>query len=239
MNVIGDLERLVATSLYPLRVPIAIVLILGIGALLILARRRGWFAASRRHPRRFAAASAIVLVVGLPAAWYLGSPLFIRTTLIEPAPVAIAPLTTTPPTAPAAMPTLSASPTDAPPAPTSLATPGPTPFAARVVAAGSFEGADEFHFGQGMASIIETGPGVFTLRFEAFSVRNGPDLYVYLSSARAGYADDALELGTLKATDGAFGYPLPDGLDPTEFESAVIWCKQFSVQFAVAPLEPA
>jgi hypothetical protein len=108
-----------------------------------------------------------------------------------------------------------------------------------VVAAGTFRGADEFHFGEGTASIIETGPGQFSLRFEAFSVRNGPDLYVYLSPDSAGYTEGALELGTLKATDGAFSYELPAGFDPSTFASAVIWCKQFAVQFAVAPFEPA
>ena len=46
----------------------------------------------------------------------------------------------------------------------------------------------------------------------------------------------ALELGKLKATDGAFGYELPPGTDPADFASAIIWCKQFSHLFAVAPL---
>ena len=54
-------------------------------------------------------------------------------------------------------------------------------------------------------------PGRFHLRLEDFSVRNGPDLYVYLSPATDGYADGARRVGKLKATDGAFGYDLPDG----------------------------
>ena len=70
-----------------------------------------------------------------------------------------------------------------------------------------------------------------------FSVRNGPDLYVYLSPDADDYDDGALELGKLKATDGAFGYDLPPGTDPADFASAIIWCKQFSHLFAVAPLE--
>jgi hypothetical protein len=104
---------------------------------------------------------------------------------------------------------------------------------------GTFRGADEFHFGEGTASIIEVEPGRFSLRFEDFSVRNGPDLFVYLSPDANGYADGALELGTLKATDGTFGYDLPPGSDPAAFASAVIWCKQFAVLFAVAALEAA
>jgi hypothetical protein len=244
MNVIGELERLFATSLYPLRVPIAIGLVLAAFGLAVIARRRGWFAAARRHPGRSAAVGIVALAIGLPTAWYLGSPLFIRTELIEPAPAALTESATPTPTPPAsgAVPAISA-----PPAAVSPVSPGPavaptaepTPFAQSVVAGGEFQGADDFHFGEGTASIIETGPGAFTLRFEEFSVRNGPDLYVYLSPDADGYANGAVELGTLKATDGAFGYELPEGLDPSEFASAVIWCKQFSVQFAVAALEAA
>lgn len=240
MNVIGDIERLFATSLYPWRVPIALVLALAFIGLVVLARRRGWFVAARRHPGRSAAVGVIVLAIGLPVAWYLGSPLFIRTELIEPAPAAAIESTApSPPPASADAPATSAVPIEAPASPSVAATPEPTPFAPTTVAIGTFHGADDFHFGEGSASIIETEPGSFTLRFEDFSVRNGPDLYVYLSPDAAGYADGAVELGTLKATDGAFGYQLPDGLDPSGFASAVIWCKQFAVQFAVARLDPA
>ncbi len=209
MNLIGDLERLFATGIYPLRVPIAVALVVAFGALVLLGRRRGWFAAARRHPGRTAGLTGVVLAVALPLGWYLASPLFIRTELIEPAPVAV--------TSPD----------------------GPSPATATTIAAGSFRGADDFHFGRGTASIIETSPGGYTLRFEDFSVRNGPDLYVYLSPLAEGYTEGALELGTLKATDGAFAYELPDGTDPDDFESALIWCKQFAVLFAVAPLAAA
>jgi hypothetical protein len=69
-------------------------------------------------------------------------------------------------------------------------------------------------------------------------VRNGPDLFVYLSPDAQGFGPGALELGTLKATDGAFNYVLPAGTDPGTFHSVVVWCKQFAVQFAHAPLSP-
>ncbi len=101
---------------------------------------------------------------------------------------------------------------------------------------GRFHGSDDFHFGRGTASIIEIEPGRYHLRLEDFSVRNGPDLYVYLSPSAKGYAKGALELGKLKATDGSFGYDLPPGADPHDFASAVIWCKQFAHLFATAPL---
>ena len=114
--------------------------------------------------------------------------------------------------------------------------PQPTPFAPRTIATGEFRGTDDFHFGRGTARIVETAAGSYTLRLADFSVRNGPDLYVYLSPAADDYDDEALELGKLKATDGSFGYELPPGTDPADFASAIIWCKQFSHLFAVAPL---
>ena len=108
----------------------------------------------------------------------------------------------------------------------------------RVTHSGEFTGADAFHFGSGRALLIETAPGAYTLRFEEFSVRNGPDLFVYLSPSAEGDADGSLNLGELKATDGAFNYDVPPGSDVSQFKSAIIWCRQFSVLFAVAPLSP-
>ncbi len=238
MNLIGDLERFAATNLYPLRIPIAIALVIGVIGLVAIARRRGWFAVARRHPGRAASLLVVALAIGLPVGWYLGSPLFIRTELIEPAPVGVAAAATVAPSmAPTPDPGMSEAPASAASAQaTAEPTPVPTPFVPIAVLGGTFHGADDFHFGEGTASIIETAPGRFTLRFESFSVRNGPDLFVYLSPDADGYADGSLELGTLKATDGAFGYELPEGTDPADFASAVIWCKQFAVLFAVAPL---
>ena len=237
MQIFGELERQFATSLYPLRIPIALGLVAVAVALVAMARRRGWFAAARRHPGRSGALAIVALAIGLPMAFYLASPLFIRTELIEPDTVAqVQPSATAPRPTPAAIPAPSAAPSATTASTTPPATTAPTPFAPATVASGSFKGADEFHFGKGKASVVQTAAGVYTLRFEGFSVRNGPDLYVYLSPAAAGYADGALELGKLKATDGTFGYVLPAGVDPATFGSAVIWCKQFAVQFAVASL---
>ena len=99
-----------------------------------------------------------------------------------------------------------------------------------------FAGADEFHFGEGTARLIETAPGRFTVRLEDFAVRNGPDLFVYLSPDPAGYADGAVELGRLKADRGNQNYEVPSGTDPSSVKSVVIWCKQFAVLFATAEL---
>jgi hypothetical protein len=229
MEWLGDLERAFAISLFPLRVPIAIGLVGALVALVIVARRRGWLAAARRHRSRTMALTVVALVVALPLGWYLGSPLFIRTSLVEPEP------SFTSSAAPSAPPSAAAPTTDPP-----SAVPTVVPTAAvptlRPERSGAFSGADEFHFGRGTARLIETAPGSWTVRFEDFSVRNGPDLYVYLSPDPDGYSKAATELGTLKATDGDFNYQVPAGVNVDGARSVVVWCKQFAVLFAVAPL---
>jgi len=39
-----------------------------------------------------------------------------------------------------------------------------------------------------------------------------------------------------KATDGPFNYEVPAGTDVSQFKSAIVWCRRFSVLFAAAPL---
>ena len=199
MNLIGDIERAVA-QLYPYRVPIAIALTATLALLVVIGRRRGWHRVIARHPRASAAVLALVVAIGAPLGWVLGSPLFIRTELVEDRPAGAS---------------------------------------GEVVLRGSIAGADEFHTGSGTASIVETADGGYVLRFDEFSVRNGPDLFVYLSPDPAGYTEEAIELGALKATDGAFDYAIPAGVDVAAMRSVVIWCRAFSVLFASAPLEAA
>ena len=56
--------------------------------------------------------------------------------------------------------------------------PDATDGASAVVLEGTFQGADEFHFGSGQARLVQSSPGRYVLRFEDFSVLNGPDLFV-------------------------------------------------------------
>ncbi len=108
---------------------------------------------------------------------------------------------------------------------------------ATLYAFGEWIGADDFHFARGDAFILETEPGVYILRVENFSVRNGPGLVVMLSPSPDDYEVEAIELGDLKATDGAFSYEIPPDVDINKFRSAIVWCKPFSVLFGYATLE--
>ncbi|HYN49044.1 MAG TPA: DM13 domain-containing protein [Candidatus Nanopelagicales bacterium] len=235
MPLLGDLERFAATVLYPLRFVLAAIAIGILVVLVVVAIRRGWVAAGRRHPVRTGVLVALALIVLAPAAWYVGSPLVIRTELQEPPPAAGGGGATDAPSASLPLAPSSASGSPQPSAPGSG--PGATAVATPVVRTGTFAGADEFHFGAGRATLTAAADGSSTLRFDNFSVRNGPDLYVYLSPDPSGYADGAIELARLRATDGSFNTPIPPGTDVSGVRSVVIWCREFAVLFAVATLD--
>lgn len=232
MELIGDIERLVATNVYPNRYLLATFgMAVAIG-LVMLARRWGWFGLARRHPVGTSTIALAVVVVLAPVTWYLASPLVISTSIVEAAPpraaAAAAP-------SPAEVGGGGSAPAPSRPAPAVLA--DPTAASLPVERRGSFAGADEFHFSSGSARLIPDDGGGWTLRLEDFAVRNGPDLFIYLSPKAKRYAKDALEVGRLKADRGAFNYRLPAGLDPSAYRSVVVWCKQFGVQFAHATLD--
>jgi hypothetical protein len=114
--------------------------------------------------------------------------------------------------------------------------PAPVEFTPRLVSSGPLSGADDFHFASGTALLIETEPGIYVLRLEEFSVRNGPDLFVYLAAGPDYLDDAAINLGALRATDGSINYDIPPGTDISQFQGVVIWCRAFAVFFGSAPL---
>lgn len=107
------------------------------------------------------------------------------------------------------------------------------------IASGQFRSLE--HAAHGRALVLELPNGDRFLRFEDFEVSNGPDLKVYLSAAPASSDDDAfdedfVDLGSLKGNIGDQNYVIPPGIDLAKYGSAVVWCRRFSVGFAVAPL---
>ena len=199
----------------------------------------------------------LALLVAVPVAWYLISPLFITRAVDEALPTArpaIVAAATQPPVTPTeAMPeasaTLAASAASATPEATAAATEAPsaTPGVTatpetQTLAQGEFY--DIVHEGEGQAVIIQLADGVRVLRFENFMVLNGPDLFVYLVPENpvpnaVGFDFMAFhDLGPLKGNVGAQNYELPADLDLSLYQSVVIWCRAFKVPFAAAPLAP-
>jgi hypothetical protein len=257
MSIFGAFEEFFSETVYPNRYPVGLALVIVLGVALYLGWRLRWHQVLWNHRYLTAAIGAPALVVVSLGGYYTLSPLWERSTLCEDNPLTANIDESTfegedcaPPVA-----VLDGG-TDGTPGggateePTSVTSEDPTPtpvagddgeddstFEPRIVRQGTWQGADEFHFAEGIAKLIETEPGRFIVRVEEFSVRNGPDLFVYLSTSPDGFGDGSLNLGELKATDGAFNYDIPEGTDLQQFASVVVWCKQFSVLFGTATLE--
>ncbi len=90
MEIFGDLERFFVDVIWPVRVPLAIALVVGMAVFVYIAWRRGWFAVARAHPRPVVVGLVLFFAIAGPLGWVLGSPLFIRTELVEETPVAVA-----------------------------------------------------------------------------------------------------------------------------------------------------
>jgi hypothetical protein len=79
-----------------------------------------------------------------------------------------------------------------------------------------------------------------TLRLEDLKTDNGPDVVVWLSAGDEGaYADDFVDLGSLKGNKGNQNYVIPDGTDLDRYDTVVIWCRRFTVGFGAAELSSA
>ena len=107
-----------------------------------------------------------------------------------------------------------------------------------LVLQGSFEGADDFHQGSGMAAIYQLADGSHVLRFDDFRVTNGPDLHVLLTTSPDGQmGDDYVDLGSLKGNIGSQNYEIPGDVDVSRYQSVIIYCVPFHVLFASAVLQ--
>lgn len=175
------------------------------------------------RPIRVAAIVGAIVLVAI--GWYLGSPLFIRTTANEALPTAVA----------TAAPTASGAATAAASAPVPPVEPTP-----RVVARGELQYVDPLHNGKGPVSLLQLSSGPL-VRFENVAITNAPDIHVYLSRETGGKWSEStsLYLGALKATNGSFNYDVPLTTDLAAYRSVVVWCRAFSVLITWADLQRA
>lgn len=108
-----------------------------------------------------------------------------------------------------------------------------------VVAQGAFRDADEFHRGEGVATVYQQGDRR-VLRFEDFSVTNGPDLHVLLVENPDATSHDEIgayvDLGSLTGNRGNQNYEIPADIDLSAYGGIMIYCMPFHVVFATAPL---
>ncbi len=179
-----------------------------------------------------------VLIVGIPVAWYLVSPLFVNKTVEEGFPTGQPPsvITVVPAEATAAMEEAMVEPAK------EMSEPMPAGDAAAMTILARGEFYDVAHEGQGQAAVYELADGSRILRLDNFEVLNGPELHVYLvpidpvPNTVGVEIAGSVDLGLLKGNVGSQNYDLPAGLDPSSFKSVVIWCRPFRVPFIAAPL---
>ncbi len=147
-----------------------------------------------------------ILVFLIPAVFYAVSPLFFNMTIDEEIPMAK----------------------------TDKETQNAEPVQPIALALGSFVGTgDGIHNAEGTAKILSLDNAQF-LRLEDFKATNGPDLHVYLATDEK--ATDYVDLGLLKANIGNQNYQIPEGTNLSKYDTALVWCKQFSVLFGHANL---
>ncbi len=97
---------------------------------------------------------------------------------------------------------------------------------------GEFEGLAG-HKAEGIAKIIQANDMTF-LRFENFEVTNGPDLRVYITPE--GDVHQGIQLEKLKGSKGDQNYLL-ENIDLGVYDTVVIYCQPFGVYFGQASLE--
>ncbi len=184
--------------------------------------------------RRLLMGGGLLTIPAIALAWWLGSPLFLDTTVDETFPTA--PPITTESTSGQNAETESSQATDP-----DVAADGEAATPTELFT-GAFVDADATHRGSGSATIFELEDGSRVLRFEQFEVTNGPDLHVLLVPtgetvdpdllAEVGYED----LGKLKGNVGNQNYVVPESFDPGGTWTVVVYCEPFHVVFSTAQL---
>lgn len=111
------------------------------------------------------------------------------------------------------------------------------------VGRGSFYNIDQT--GRGEVVIYRLPDGRHALRLDDFFVSPNVDLEIRLSSQPRPQTTEEFDVAasayvaTLEATTGSMNFAVPDDIDPTNYESVVIWCPPVSNAYAAASLSDA
>lgn len=153
----------------------------------------------------------IAVLIILPVAWYLISPIWRVEVRDEASPLV-------------------------PPVEDALGGTEPEPEAARqsarLIAGGPFK--PRAHDVAGRALLIEAPSGRM-LRFEDFETINGPNLHIYLASSFDN--EDYVDLGAIRATKGSVNYEVPASVDTAKYSKVLVWCVPFGILFSYAELQ--
>ena len=112
------------------------------------------------------------------------------------------------------------------------------------VASGTFQQINAVRWGQGTVNIYQDATNALTMRFDGFSMLNGPDLHVYLSAAdapktSADMSANGVDQARCRRAESSYGsqnYPLTDVTDLTQYRSVVIYSPSLDLIYTYAPL---
>lgn len=105
------------------------------------------------------------------------------------------------------------------------------------VASGSFVTAE--HETTGTARVVSEDGTSYVVFDEQFQTDPGPDLFILLHRSQTPQSYEESEfvnLGELQQTRGTQRYEIPGDVNPQDYASVVVWCRQFNVTFGYAPL---
>jgi hypothetical protein len=114
---------------------------------------------------------------------------------------------------------------------------------AAAISAGSFYGIDQKSVGR--VTIYRLASGHYALRLTNFYVSPNVDLQLRFDPLRAPHstkqymATRSVFVAPLNVTAGSLNFLVPQGVDPTQYKSLVIWCPLIVSAYAAASLSPA
>ena len=92
---------------------------------------------------------------------------------------------------------------------------------------------------EGSVKIVEENGTRYLELSEDFRTGRGPDVFVLLhrQATPESYAEeDFINLGMINRFRGSHRFEIPEGVEVSDFQSAVIWCRQFNTTFGYAEL---
>ena len=111
---------------------------------------------------------------------------------------------------------------------------------AAAIASGPFYDIDKTV--QGRMTLYREADGKYALRFDDFFVSPNADLQLRLSPLPAPKTSEEFQkqpsvlVTVMDVTAGSLNYEIPEGIDPTKFQSVVIWCAPVNSAYAAASL---
>lgn len=105
-------------------------------------------------------------------------------------------------------------------------------------------GTDAVHYGTGTVTLEEKEGGYFVQFADDTKISFAPDLNIYISKKgdivdEQGYLDlEPIHLGEMTKPNGASFYKLPDGVQPDEVRSVLVWCRRFGEFMSSASFAP-